>query len=183
MAGDVANPRIWTGADVYVAPVGTSYPATVAEAWGAAWKALGLLSEDGMTESRGQDVADHYSWGGNLVRTTMSKFKRTFKFIALENNPVVFGIVNPGSIEVTHLGITQKTIKNPTSNPKSWGFNLTDGLIINRRIVPRGEVVEVGDITFSDADMTGYELTVNIYPVNDVLYYDITNDTQDITAS
>lgn len=183
MAGDVANPRIWIGADIYAAAVGTPYPATVAEAWAAAWTALGLLSEDGMTETRDQDVTDHYAWGGNLVRTTKSKFKRSFKFIALEDNPVVFGLVNPGSTKVTHLGITERVIVNPTSDPRSFGFELRDGTITKRIIIPRGEVIEVGDITFQDSAITGYELTVNVYPVNNVLYREITNDTQIITAS
>jgi hypothetical protein len=62
VAGDTANPRIWTEADVWVAPpltIPTIAPGgelsdlfdLLAADLSAEWDALGLLSEDGMTES------------------------------------------------------------------------------------------------------------------------------------
>src|SRR5689334_13641230 len=97
MAGDTDNPRVWVNADVYVGDVGSTAPTDIDTAIDADFTALGLLSEDGMTESREDDKTDHYAWGGILVRTTRSKHKRTIKVIALEDNPVVFDLVNPGS--------------------------------------------------------------------------------------
>jgi hypothetical protein len=179
MAGDTDNPRIWIGADVYVADVDTVAPADTTTAWSGSWEPLGLLSEDGMTESRDQDSTDHYAWGGILVRTTRSKHKRTIVVTALEDNDVVFGLVNPGSTAESSGGVTTRTVVVPGSDPRSFGFEFVDGDITKRRIVPRGEVVEVGDVTFSDDEMAAYELTINIYPDGDgVLYYDITDDPQ-----
>lgn len=100
MAGTTTNPRVWFNADVYVAPVGTAQPTDTTTALNAALKPLGLLSEDGMTETRGDTTDDKYAWGGILVRTTRSKHKRTFKVAALENNSTVFALVNPGSTSV-----------------------------------------------------------------------------------
>jgi hypothetical protein len=76
VAGDIANPRFWVNADVWVASVGTTAPTDVAAAWPANWDTVGLLTEDGMTESRNDDTADHYAYGGILIRTTRSKHKR-----------------------------------------------------------------------------------------------------------
>ena len=179
MAGDISNPRIWEGADAYVAPYGASQPADVITAWPVGWQPLGLLSEDGASEARDQDVTDHYAWGGTLVRTTKSKHKRSIKITCLEDNPVVFDIVNPGSAASTdETGLTTRTVKTPTADPRAFGLELRDGDITRRRIIPKGEVITVGEVKFADAEMTGYELTINIYPVNDVLYIDLTDDPQ-----
>lgn len=179
MAGDTANPRIWLNADVYVAPVGTTAPTDIATALNAAYKAVGLLSEDGMTESREEDITDHFAWGGVLVRTTRSKHKRTITVTVLEDNLVVFDLVNPGSTAATVTGVTTRTVKVPTTNPKAMVLQLVDGTVTKRRAIPKCEVVEVGDVTLSDSEMAMYELTINIYPAADgTLYKDITNDPQ-----
>jgi len=179
MAGDIDNPRIWLNADVYVADPGTAAPTGVADAWPAGWEPLGLLSQDGMTETREQEVTDHFAWGGILVRTTRSNHKRTIVVTALEDNPVVFGLVNPGSESETVGGITTRTVKVPGKDPRAFGLELRDGDITKRRIIPRGEVVTVGEVTRSEDEMEMWELTINVYPDADgVLYTDITDDPQ-----
>jgi hypothetical protein len=179
MAGDTDNPRLWEGADFYAAPVGTTAPTDVETALATAWEAVGLLSEDGASESRDQDKNDHYAWGGKLVRTTRSKHKRTIKVTCLEDNLVVFGLVNPGSTASTTGGVTTRTIKIPKSDPRAFLLELRDGDITKRRVIPKGEVDEIGEVTLSDSELQAYELTITIYPsADDVLYLDITDDPQ-----
>ena len=183
MSGSVANPRIWLNADVYTAPLATAGPADVTAAWAAAWKPLGLLSEDGLTESRDQTSTDHFAWGGILVRTVRSKFKRSFKVAALEDNATVWGLVNPGSTAATATALTTRQIHVPQSDPRSFGLHLIDGLVITRRIIARAEVVEVADTKLTDSDMAAYELTVNVYPDGTgLLYTEVTNDPQAVVA-
>lgn len=180
---DVANVRIWEGADAYVADVGTIAPTGVSGSWPSGWEPLGLLSEDGATEAREQDVQDHYAWGGILVRTTRSKHKRSMKITCLEDTPAVFGLVNPGSTASSALGITTRTVKVPVSDRRAFGLEVRDGNITKRRIIPQGEVVDVAEVAFADSQMTGYELTINIYPDADgVLYTDITDDPQAVES-
>jgi hypothetical protein len=181
--GDTDNPRIWTGADVYTAPVGSTLPTDVTTALNAAFRPLGLLSEDGMTESRDEDTTDHYAWGGILVRTTRSKHKRTFVVTALEDNDVVFDLTNPGSNTATTAGVTTRTVKVPTSNPQAFVFHLTDGTTKKRIAIPSGEVTEVGESTYSDAEITMRELTITVYPdASSLLFYEISNDTQTVNT-
>lgn len=180
MAGDTDNPRIWLNADVYAADTDHgAAPTDVTSALNAAFEALGLLSEDGMTEGREEEQTDHYAYGGILVRTTRSKHKRTFVVTALENTPVVFDLVNPGSTAATNAGVTTRTIKVPTTTPnrKSFVLHHVDGDTIRRRYIPTGEVTEVGEVSITDNEMEAFELTITVYPDADgVLYEDISND-------
>ncbi len=180
MSGDVSNPRVWEGADAYVAPLGTTPPTDVGTEWGAAWLPLGLLSQDGMTESREQNVVDHYAWG-KYVRTTKNQHKRSITVTCLEDGLAVFGLVNPGSETKTdENGLTTRTIKTPPGKDvRAFGLETRDGNITTRRIIPRGEVVGVGEVVYSEAAMTAYELTITIYAdEEDILYYDLTDDPQ-----
>lgn len=186
--GDIANPRIWLNADVYVAPVGTARPTNVTATWAsvsALWSPLGLLSqEDGMSETRDQDVTDHYAWGNVLVRTTKAKTKFSFQVTALEDNPTVFNLLYPGSQDLSVSGVTTRTVVVPTTDPRTWGFETVDGTIIRRRIIPTGEITEVSDISINDSSMAAKQFTINVYPsAVGVAWYDVSNDPQWLIAS
>lgn len=181
MSGDTNNPRVWINADVRVAPLGSTAPTDIATAWDAAWDALGLLSEDGMTEQRSDTLTDMYAYGGILVRTTRSKHKRILKVIALEDNPTVFAIVNPGSTVATVGGVTTRTVKVPGTNRKAFGLEVKDGDITKRLVIPAGEVTAIADSKIHDAEMTMKELDITVYPDSGgVLYIEITDDPQAI---
>ncbi|MFC9191438.1 hypothetical protein ACFTXN_30775 [Streptomyces cyaneofuscatus] len=142
-----------------------------------AWKPVGLLSEDGASESRDEDTTDFYAWGGKLIRTKRSKHKRTITVTCLEDNLTVFGLVNPGSSVATAAGVNTRTVKIPKSDKRSFVLELHDGDITRRRHIPQGEVTAVGEVTLSEADLQAFELTITIYPsVDDVLYVDYDND-------
>lgn len=176
MAGSTENPRIWVNADVYTAPYQTAAPTSPTSSLNAAFEALGLLSEDGMTEAQENETSDHYAWGGVLVRTTRSKHKRTFVVTALEDNAIVFNLVNPGSPTFNSGGVTTRTVKVPQPNPRAFVIDRHDGTTDSRIYIPRGEVTDVGDITSSDSEMSMYELTITVYPSSDgTLYREFTD--------
>lgn len=179
MAGSTANPRVWLTADVYVAPVGTTAPTDTTTSWSVTWKALGLLSEDGMTEGNASTATSFYAWGDILVRNVKSKHVRTFKVTALEDNATLFALLNPGSSEALSGGVTTRTIKVPAPNAQAFGFEFKDGSITKRIVIPRGEVTDVGDTKYSDASMASRELTITVYPTAaGVLYTELTDDAQ-----
>ncbi|MFC9620268.1 hypothetical protein ACFTXM_09790 [Streptomyces sp. NPDC056930] len=180
MSGNTANPRLWEGADLWTAPVATALPTDLADAMSTipAWKAVGLLSEDGASEARDEDSTDFYAWGGKLIRTKRSKHKRSITVTCLEDNLVVFGLVNPGSTVATSAGVNTRTVKIPKTDKRSFVLELVDGDITRRRHIPQGEVTSVGEVTLSEADMQAFELTITIYPTaDDTLYVDYDNDT------
>jgi hypothetical protein len=181
MSGNTANPRLWEGADLWTAPVATALPTTLDALMTTvpAWKPVGLLSEDGASESRDEDSSDFYAWGGKLIRTQRSKHKRSITVTALEDNLVVFGLVNPGSTVATATGVNTRTVKIPKSEKRSFVLELVDGDVKKRRHIPTGEITEVGEVSLSESELSAYELTITIYPdTNDVLYVDYDNDPQ-----
>lgn len=179
MAGDNDNPRIWAGADVYVAPLGTTLPTNTTTALNAGFEALGLLSDEGMTESRNEEQTDHYSWGGNKVRTSRRKFDKRYTVTALEDTPVVFELVNPGSSAVTAGGVTTRTLVPPVTDRRAFVIELTDGTITKRKVIPTGEIVGIGESSISDNALTAYAITIAVYG-NET---EITDDPQAATAS
>lgn len=174
MAGDTANAALWTNADVYIAPVGTAGPTDVTTAYAAGWTAVGLLDgAEGFTETRDHDSNEFYAWGGILVKKTKSKHKRTIKFVALEDNETVFGLVNPGSTRTTDdiTGITTSKVVVPKGDEFAISFETRDGDKIKRRTVLRAEVDEVDDIKEGEEDLTVYTITVTLYPEADGTLY------------
>lgn len=184
MSGDTADVRIWQGADVSCAAVGSTAPTNVATALDAAFDVLGLLSEDGITEARTEEQTDHFAYGSILVRTTRRKHVRTFKVVALENSLLVAQLADPNSTATTASGVTKLVVSPPSAvtNTKAWVIEKTDGALIERIYVPKGEVVSVGDVLTSDNEMAKKELTIKVYgstysSVDGVLYVKFTNDT------
>lgn len=173
MAGDAKQTALWQGADVFIAPENTTGPTDVATAWASTWKVVGLLDgAEGFTESRDGDMSEKYAWGGVLYRRTSSKHKRTFKFVALEDNDTVFALVNPGSTRSTTTNIRSAAIKVPTVGARfSIGFETRDGNRIKRRFAKYAEVQEVGEVKESEEDPTVYEITVVLFPESDGTLY------------
>jgi hypothetical protein len=178
MAGDAKNTAQWQGADVYIAAVDTEGPDDVTSAWGPGWDAAGLLDgAEGFTEGRDEDTSESYAWGGILYRRTKSKHKRTFKFVALEDNKATFRLVNPGSERITVAGVRTSRIVVPSTDAFAIGFELRDGDKVKRRLVKHAEVSEIGEIKEGEEDPTVYEITVLIFPESDgTLYTTVESD-------
>lgn len=179
MSGNAKNTSLWANADVFIAAEGTAGPDTLTGAWAVDWDLAGLLDgEEGFTEARESETSEHYAWGGVLYRRTSSKHKRTIKFVALEDNDVVFQLVNPGSERTASGGVRTSTVKVPVTGARfAIGFEVRDGDRVRRRVVKHAEVQEVGEIKDSETEPTVYEITVVIFPEADgTLYTDIETD-------
>lgn len=170
MAGNPANADVWSRADVYVAPLGSTIPIGGAP-FGEEWDAVGLLNgDDGFSESISVDSEDHFAWGGILVATTRSNFKLTRSFVAYEDNPTVYDLVYPGH-EVVFTGATfEGDVNVPDLNHKFMvAFQLSTGRGADKmikRVVTRNyaEVGERGDAQESETSLASRELTIDIYP-------------------
>lgn len=184
MAGDSANARVWLMGDVYVAPEGTTGPTNTTSALNAGFEALGLLSaDDGLVQGRDETITDHHAWGGILVRTTRSKHKRTFTVVALEDNDVLFQLLNPGSTRSDNGTTTTRVHKVPTSERKAVVIECTDGDIVRRLHIPTAEAFTDGDVEATEEGIEMRTVVFHVYPDADgVLFYEVTDDPQALSA-
>lgn len=180
MAKNIDNIRVYgdISSGVFVANKGTTSPTSPTVAPGTGWTELGWLSDAGLTETRDVSADQKRAWqGGALVRTVRSGDARKFKFVAWETNTTVVGLTRPGSTATTATGVTTTNVKGFTgSDVRAWIIDQVDGGIHTRKIIPQGEVTDLGDIV-SGGDVVAYELTVECYPSSDgTLYIEMTDD-------
>lgn len=157
-----ADVRVALSGAVSKAIIGTALPTDSTTALVVAYKDVGYISEDGVTESRERSTNDIKGWqGGAVVRTLVTDGKITWKFTMIETNT--------RSVE-TYYGATVATtsilvVPTATGGRFVWVIDVIDGALLRRIVVPQGEITEVGDLQYtSSGDPVGYEVTLTGYP-------------------
>lgn len=154
------------GGAVFCAPLSTELPTGISEALNAAFKGLGYVSEDGLTNSNSQQTDTVKAWGGDIVLNYMTEKPDTFKFKLIEALNVevlkaVYGTDNvSGSWEE---GITVNA-SNAEAEHFSWVFDMIQNGGACRIVVPNATVTAIGDISYKDNATVGYELTISALP-------------------
>lgn len=165
MASDATNVRVALSGAVYTAPSNTAYPADATSAWGAGWLDLGYISEDGVTESYDDNSETIKAWqGGATVRSIITSTDATFHFVCLETNINVLETYHKGSLLTDDGTTATMNVTNATADEKMFGFDVLDGNDHIRIVVPRGEVSERAEITYTNSAAAAYDITITAYP-------------------
>lgn len=163
MAKALANIRVYgdESGGAYVAPKGTTGPTDLA-APGATYKEVGWMSEDGISAERNQDATSFKAWqGGKIVRRKITHTEDAFKFQCLEENAVVFGLMYRGQTPTVTTGVASITVTNQTvSDERAWVFDVIDGSVTKRYVVPSGVAQLTASVDHKNTDMTVHEFTV-----------------------
>lgn len=147
---------------VFVAPVDATIPTNGTAELDTAFANLGYISEDGLTNTSEVDSEEIKAWGGDTVLTVQTSRSETFTFTLIEslNNDVlkqVYGQTNVSDGVVKHNGLERAR--------QAFVFEiLLTGNKVKRIVVPSGQITEVGDITYKDGEVIGYEVTLSAYP-------------------
>lgn len=163
----VSNSKPKVGGAVHVAPAGSTLPTDATTALDAAFKSLGYCSEDGMTNNNSRETAEVKAWGGDVVMNPQTGHTDSFKVTLIDcTNTDVLGVVF-GSSNVTGALGTGLTIKaNADPLPEQcWAVETVhlDGTL-HRFVIPKGQVTEVGEVTYKDDEAIGYEITIAAHP-------------------
>ena len=147
--------------------VGTDSAALPADAEAAltGFSALGLIGEDGLSETADRSTDQIRAWGGSLARTVQTEFGLSYSFQFIETNAAVLREVH-GADNVT-AGTTANSLAikiNKDQLPiKPYVFEVKDGDSRIRIVIPRGQITAVGDVTYSHNDIIRYEVTLTCY--------------------
>lgn len=118
------KPKI-TGA-VFGAPVGSTLPTTATEALAAAFKDLGYISEDGLSNGNSPTKETVKEWGGAVVATIQTERPDTFTltFLESENADVLKMIYGPGNVTVGEDGSISIAVKPEDLGSYAWVFDM-----------------------------------------------------------
>lgn len=152
---------------VFNAPLGTTLPTATGAALDAAFKAMGYVSEDGVTNSNGLSTEQIRAWGGDVVAVPQTEFSDTFQLKLIETTNVDVLAVVHGADNVTGTLAAGVAINvNSGELPEScWVIDmiLRNGTA-KRVVIPRGKISEMGDVVYKDDEVIGYELTITCLP-------------------
>lgn len=170
MANDATNVTVGkpkVGGAIYRAPLGTTLPTDATTALDAAFKALGYVSEDGLTNSNSPESDKLKAWGGDTVYAYQKSKDDTFKFKLIEGLNVEVMKAVYGDDNVTGTLDTGITVKANSTEQASccWVVEtILRGGVLKRIVVPSANVTAVGDIVYKDSDAVGYDTTISASP-------------------
>ena len=154
-----------TGGAVFFADTTASLP-TDATTSLSGFTGLGYVSEDGVTNSDSKGYESIKAWGGDTVHMFASEHTDTFQMTLIEAMDVnVLGLVY-GSANVTGTLSTGIAIESNASEDGNYAFviDMIFNGALKRIVIPNGKVTEVGDITYTDSEAVGYEITITAMP-------------------
>lgn len=155
---------------ISMAPLGTALPTDAKTTLPVAFKSAGYVGEDGLTESADRSTEKIKAWGGDVVKVVQTDFSTTYTFTFLEslNTDVLQAVYGDSNVTVTPATVTDGTLRTVKVNAdilphKVFVFDMKDGNARIRICVPDGQVTEVGEITYNDGSVIGYEVTVEAF--------------------
>lgn len=169
-AGTAAN--VTTGkhrldGGVYVAPAGTTLPADATTALANTFKNLGYISEDGVTFQESRTNEPVKEWNGDEIDTLTKEHSAKLKLKFLETvNKDVLKVVR-GSSNVTEDNDGALTVKVNSKDLDEWVIvidTVVKGNRMQRRVIPRGKLTELGDEVQNAGTVTVYDCTFSCYP-------------------
>lgn len=154
-----SNVLVGVTGGVYVAPLATALPVTPSVALNVAFKEVGYISEDGVTQSIGDSTVEIKAWqNADVVRRIQTDHSLNIKFMMIETNAVslaaYYGNYSGGIVQ----------IKAGVMPQQSWVLNVVDGTNLVRLVLPSAQVTDRSDIVYKNGDKIGYEITLECYP-------------------
>lgn len=159
MASTPSNAEIAVTGAFYVGATSATAPTAIDSAT-TGFTDLGLLGEDGITESHDGNVEKLRAWqAGQVVRTVRTDGSVTFSFLALETSETVVELAYGTTVTSGAYLIDMET----TRDHHSFILDVLDGDESERVYIADGEVIELGDVVRVNNQIKGYPITIEAY--------------------
>lgn len=159
------KPKI--GGAVYRAPKGTAAPTSAVETLASAYKEMGYISADGLTNANNASTSNIKAWGGDTVLVVQTDKVDTLAFTLLEVlNTDVLSAVH-GSSNVTGALATGITVKvNAELQEEAvWVIDMVlNGNVAKRIVAPDAVISAMADVVYKDDTAIGYGVTLTCLP-------------------
>lgn len=163
MALNSANVDVAVTGAVSIAPVASTAPVSASASLAVAFKDLGYVSDDGVTETRDRSTDQIKAWqNADVVRTVITESSLTYKATFIETNAVTVGMFYAGTVTPADGSIV--VIPATTGGRHAFVIDVVDGTNLIRTYIPQGEITEVGDVVYQSGSPVGYEVTISAYP-------------------
>jgi hypothetical protein len=159
---------------IHRAPVGSKLPITYSETLDPAFKNLGYVSEDGVTNGNSPSGDKVRAWGGTTVMNYMEDKPDTFKMNLIEafNSEVLKTIYNDKNVTVEENGDihVQSTAEDMTQY--AWVIDMIlKGNRAKRIVIPIASITEMEEIVYKDNEPVGYGITLSAEPDASGVYH------------
>ena len=151
---------------VFAAPLGAALPTDATTALNAAFKELGYVSEDGVTNNNTPESENVKAWGGDTVLVLQTEKNDEWTLTLIEAlNPEVLKTVY-GDANVTEgTGTITVNASSAQLPDKTYVIEMSmKGGTLKRVVIPTGSISEIGEIVYKDDEAVGYELTITALP-------------------
>lgn len=166
-ASNVTTGKPMTTGAVFRAPLGSTLPTDTKAELDPAFICLGYVSEDGVSNSAAPDTDTVKAWGGDPVLYTNNGREDTFQMTLIEatNIEVLKTAYNSSNVTGTLKDGMTVRVNSDDAEEAAYVVDLIlKGGMRKRIVIPDAKVTDLGDITYSDGDPVGYEVTLSALP-------------------
>lgn len=168
---------------VLAAPVGTTLPTTAAGTIGAAFKALGYVSEDGLEVQGERSVNAIKDWNGDIIAQLQTEHSVRFglTLYAAYDEDTLTEVFGAGNVTVTAPTASTGTLitVEETGSVLPYRAYIFDMLNDSRKlriVLPNAKISEVSENAYVAGELMGFQVTVEAFKdasgVKAYRYYD-----------